>query len=424
MEASKVLFLCDASDIDIVEKSFANNPDYEPVIETTERIMEYGVRAYLERTIELITKYPKMYDGIVGTHDSSAVFASIIAEKTGNRFASVQSVINCQNKYLSRRIQRHCIPEHTPDFCLALDYLRNPSRLKTPFFIKPVRANISFAAHTVRDPDELYYYTRRESLEIARNNQYYLDALSVDPDLLDPLNILTCNSFLCEELVTGDQVTVDGYIMDGQVELFGMTGAVFLPRSNSFSHHVFPCYFEPKLNKRIKDAIQTLIPELGLNNSFFNVELRVDEASGTFAILEVNSRIAFQFVKTIESVTGYDPLHLLCEVATGRPPQYATQNESTFPLCFNYELHSLTDKWVLRTPTRSDLEELRIRFPEVQIRNLVQENAFLSDYKHNPESYRYCILDIPGHSEQDIREKHDRVVNLLNYEFAEAHEPA
>ncbi len=422
MAAARVLFLCDASDVDIVEKSFANNSEYEPIVETTERVLDYGVRAYLERTIELITKYPTMYDGIVGTHDSSAVFASIIAEKTNMRFAGVQSTINCQNKYISRRIQRRCVPEHTPDFCLALDYLRNPSRLRTPFFIKPVRGNISFAAHTIRDPDELNHYTCRESLDIARSNQYFLDALSVDPDLIDPLNVLTCNSFLCEDLIDGDQVTVDGYIVDGRVETFGMTGAVFLPETNSFSHHVFPCSFDPELTRHIEETIQKVIPQLGLNNSFFNVELRVNQATGNFFILEVNSRIAFQFAKTIESVTGYDPLHLICDVATGNPPQYRTNQGMTYPLCFNFELHSLTDRWILRTPTQSDFEELRIRFPEVHIRNLVQENAFLSDYKHNPESYRYCILDIPGNSEEEIMDKHEQVVSILNYEFAEAHE--
>jgi len=421
MAASKILFLCDASDIDIVEKSFANNTEYEPVIETSERILEYGVQAYLQRTIELMNKYPAMYDGIVGTHDSSAVFASIIAEKTDKRFASVQSMINCQNKYISRRIQRHSIPEHTPNFCLALDYLHNPSRLQTPFFIKPVRGNISFAAHTIHDPEQLNYYTCREGLDIARNNQYFLDALSLDPELLNPLNVLSCNSFLCEELVQGDQITVDGYIVDGQVELFGMTGAEFLPGSNSFSHHEFPCSFEGDISRRIRETIQELIPRLGLDNTLFNVELRLNPSTGTFFILEVNSRIAFQFAKTIESVTGYDPLHLLCDVATGRAPEPIAENKETYPLCFNFELHSVTDKWILRTPTRSDLEELQIRYPEVHIRNLVHEHARLSEFKHNPESYRYCILDIPGNSEKEIMDKYERVTSMLNYEFAETH---
>ncbi len=422
MEKAKLLFLCDASDIDIVERSLSLAQDIEPTIDTSERILEYGVCDYLERTIELMHKYPSMYDGVVGTHDSSAVFAAIIAEQTGKRFASVQAVTNCQNKYISRRIQRRCVSEHTPSFSLALDYLRDPSKLDSPFFIKPVRGNISFATHIVQHKNDLHYHVGRESLQIARNNQYFLDALSINNKYLDPLNVMTCNNFLCEELVQGNQITVDGFVAEGEVQIFGITGAVFRQECGSFSHHKFPCSFRPDLHQRIQEAISRLIPELGLNNSFFNVEMRLDEERGTFSILEVNSRIAFQFAKTIESVRGYDPLHLLCEVALGQSPSFSPTTEKTFSYCYNFELHSFTDKWILKTPTQSDLNELQIRFPEIHVRNLVHEHSMLSDYKHNPESYRYCILDIPGDSEEEIMDKYFQVKSLLNekYEFAEA----
>jgi hypothetical protein len=422
MTSKKILFLCDASDVDIVEKSFANTSTFEPTVETTERILEYGVQAYLERTIELMNKYPSMYDGVVGTHDSSAVFAAILGEKTGKRTTSVKSIINCQNKYISRRIQRRCVQNHTPDFCLALDFLRDRTALKPPFFIKPVRSNISFGTHKVNSTEELHYHICRESLDIAKNNQYFLDALSIDPCYLDPLNVQTCNSFLCEELIEGDQVTVDGFIFEGQVDIFGLTKAVFFPGSNSFSHHEFPYHFPPELQQAISDTIQTLIPALGLENSFFNVELRANEAGNRFSILEVNSRIAFQFAKTIEAVSGCDPLHLLCDLAAGQRPQITSEQVNGYQYCFNFELHSFTDKWILRTPTQSGFEELNIRFPEVRVRNLIYENSLLSDYKHNPESYRYCMLDIPGNSQHEIMDKYAQVVSLLNYEFAETPE--
>ncbi len=422
MAGKKIFFLCDENDIDILEKSLAKNGSYDPTIETTERILEHGVKSYLEGTIELMKKYPHMYDAVVGTHDSSAIFAVIIAKNTGKRFASVQSIINSQNKYISRRIQRDTIPEHTPSFCLALDYLRDPSRLETPFFIKPVRSNISFGTHTISSPEELHACIATESLEIARHNQYFLDALSVNPKYMDPFNIQTCNAFLCEDLIQGSQVTVDGFVHDGQVEFIGMTKASYYSGSNSFSHHEFPYRFNPGLEQAIHQALKKLIPALGLNNSFFNMELRADEDRNTFAIIEVNSRIAFQFAKTIESVTGFDPLHLLCDVAVGREPQYEKMTKKTFTSCWNFELHSFSDQKILKTPTQSGFQELHIRFPEVHIRNLIQENTQLSDYKHNPESFRYCMLDIPGNSRAEIMDKYSQVVSLLGYEFAEGGE--
>ena len=76
-EAKKILFLCDTSDIDIVEKSFADVDKYSLTIETSEKIFDYGITAYLEHTADLINRRPELYDGVVGTHDSSAVFAEI-----------------------------------------------------------------------------------------------------------------------------------------------------------------------------------------------------------------------------------------------------------------------------------------------------------------------------------------------------------
>lgn len=420
MTPKKILYLCDASDIDIVEKSFAEHSGYTLTIETTERILEYGVRDYLLLTIELMKKYPEMYDGVVGTHDSSSVFAAIICDQTGLRFASVESIINCQNKYLSRRIQQKHTPQHTPQFCLALDLLNTPDLLSFPFFSKPVRANISFGSHIINSTQELEEIIGLESLDIARQNEYFLEALSLVPKYHEGLNLKTCNKILCEELIPGEQITVDGFILNGQVEIFGMTRAVFYTGTHIFNRHEFPYTFDSSLDEKITSAVRTLIPALKLNNSFFNVELRADPTNQRFSFIEVNSRIAFQFAKTIETVTGFDPLDLLLKVATGVKPDFKSGDRSdTYRYCFNFELHSFTDKKILKTPTQSGYEELRILYPDVQIRNLIQEGHKLSDYKHNPQSYRYCFLDIPGNSPEEILVAYDRIVELLGYEFQE-----
>jgi len=416
----KILFLCDASDIDMVEQSFAHQDKYDLTIETAEKILQFGVRPYLEQTIERIRNNPEMYDGIVGTHDSSAVFAAIIAQETGHRFAPVNAVINTQNKYLFRRIQRDVIPESTPAYALALDYLRDPSRLSFPFFIKPARANISFGSHRVEQAGELEYYIARESIDIARFNQYYLNALAIDPAYHNALNVATCNDFLCEELISGTQVTMDGYVFEGEVTFFGITRAVYHPDTNSFFYHAFPHRFEPDLQDKIETALKKLIPALGIDNSFFNVELRADEEKQKFGIIEVNSRIAFQFAKTIESVTGTDPLHMLCDVATGQRPEPVKTRRMTHSACYNFELHLFHDARILETPTQSAFAEIRMKYPEVNIRNLIHENAHLSDFKHNPESYRYAVVDVPGDSHQQIMEKYHQVVSMLGYRFSKA----
>ena len=418
-----ILFLCDASDIDVVEQSFADNEAYELTVETSEKILQFGVRSYLDQTIERIRNNPDMYDGIVGTHDSSAVFAAIIAEATGHRFAPVNAIINCQNKFMCRRIQKAVIPEHTPGYAIALDYLREPSRLATPFFIKPVRANISFGTHTIEDSRELEYYIASESSDIARFNRYYTDALFTSANYYTAMNVATCNSFLCEELIEGTQVTVDGYVFEEDVCFFGFTRAYYHPNTNSFHYHEFPHRFSAALREKIETALTRLMPALGIDNSFFNVELRADEAGESFKIIEVNCRIAFQFAKTIEPVTGMDPLHMLCDVATGTRPEKRKSNQKTYARCYNFELHHFSDALILETPTQSAYAEIRMKYPEIHVRNLVHENASLSDFKHNPQSYRYGVIDVPGDSHGEIMDKYNDVVSMLGYKFSDRLEP-
>ena len=416
-EKKKILFLCDASDIEIIGESFVDHPDYELTIESFEKILRFGVLDYLQETIERIKSNPGLYDGIVGTHDSSAVIAAIIAQETGKRFAPVEAIINCQNKYLSRDIQKRVLPEATPNFAIALDYLRNTAQISLPFFIKPARSNISFGTHKVHSQKNLEDYITRESIDITRFNQYYLDALSRRPSYHNALNIATCNSFLCEDFIHGIQVTLDGFIYENEITFFGITKAHYHPDTNSFFYHSFPYSFPPELNKKIEEGLSRLIPALGINNSFFNVELRADEENNTFKIVEINSRIAFQFAKTIEAVMGFDPLHLQCDVAIGKKPDLSPVRKKCFKYCYNFELHHFSDAKILQTPTQIAYDELHLKYPEVYVRNLVHEGLNLSDFKHNPDSYRYCIIDIPGDDHAQIMQKYEEVTAILGYKL-------
>jgi hypothetical protein len=270
----------------------------------------------------------------------------------------------------------------------------------------------------VESQKDLENFITLDCIDIARYNQCYLNALSRRSSYYNALNIATCNIFLCEELIEGVQVTVDGFVFKGHVKFFGITKANYHSNSNIFFYHSFPYTFSPELSKKIEQGLSRLIPGLGLENGFFNVELRANEKDNTYKIIEVNSRIAFQFAKTIQAVKGFDPLHLQCDLAVGKYPDLSSTSQRCFRYCYNFELHSFEDARIAQTPTQSAYAELRLKYPEVYIRNLVHEGANLSDFKHNPDSYRYCVLDIPGDSHTEIMDKYEDVVSRLGYKFS------
>jgi len=98
---------------------------------------------------------------------------------------------------------------------------------------------------------------------------------------------------------------------------------------------------------------------------------------------------------------------------------HGASTSKRFNFCYNFELHHFADARVLETPTRSAFEEIRMKYPEVYIRNLVHENASLSGFKHNPQSFRYGVVDVPGNSHDEIMTKYYDVVDMLGYKFVD-----
>ncbi|MCF8012250.1 MAG: ATP-grasp domain-containing protein [Clostridiales bacterium] len=419
MKQKNILVLCDQSDVYVIKNSFKDNHNYNITIDTTENILSTGAKKYLQDTIRLIKENPYMFDGITGTHDSSAVFASIICQETGKIFTPVEGVISCQNKYISRMIQKECVPENTPDFYLEEEYLQGTCDI-FPVFVKPVHSNVSFSSHHVNSLKELQALIHKNSQLLSSYNQYFIDSLAVSSEPSNSLNLKTCNRFICEGIVSGDQVTVDGFIFDNNITIYGITMAVFFEGSISFSHHEFPYELSPKMENKLHHLLNKLIPALALNNTFFNVELRIDKEEGQIYIIEVNSRIAFQFSKTIEAVRGFNSLHCLCDIAAGKNPALKVNSKKTnFKYCYNFELRTFNDKKIIKTPVQADIDRINTFYPEIEIRNLIDNDTQLSDYKQNPESFRYCIIDIPGNSQKEIMDKFEQVKSMLDYQFAD-----
>ncbi len=417
----KILFICDENEIPIIDDSNQEAEDYIVELETSDDILLRGVRNYLDEMVTLIKDKPDRYDGIVGTRDMTSVFSNIICEKTGKPGTSVESMINCQNKYISRRIQKDHLSEYTPKFWLDSNFLRE-FPMEPPFFVKPVRANVSYLSQWTHSYNELRELIKDYTVELAQYNQYFLDAIFVTSHMENQLNLETCNKFLCEEIMEGTQVTVNGYVYGGEPYNYGIVKAAFHDDGISFSHHEFPYDISPQLEEKINQISSELVRALGLNNTFYNVELRVDEETEKIYIVEVNSRAAFQFAKMIESVTGINMIEWLCDLSVGKEPREISEErkKQTYKYCYNFELRKFSDHEIVRTPMATNLEGLNRQYPEVAIKNLVYANTKLSDYKQNPNSFRYSILDVPGNSREEIMKKYEIIVDNLGYEFEEA----
>ena len=165
-------------------------------------------------------------DGVVGTKDQSALLAALLAERRGLPGPSPESLVRLQHKPTARFVQQLAAPEATPRFAL----LDGRVPFDVPFFVKPVVGRLSQNVFRIDDPRELV-----DLHEIDRYTARYAEIAALAG--ADPAH---AHGFLAEELLSGDEVTLEGYVHGGEVTTIGVTDSLKYEGTLSFESFVYP----------------------------------------------------------------------------------------------------------------------------------------------------------------------------------------
>jgi biotin carboxylase len=306
-------------------------------------------------------------DGVVATKDRSAVLAALIAERRGLPGPSPRSLIACQFKPTARSLERATIPFATPRFAL----LDGRPPFGPPFFVKPVVGRLSQRARRIDDTAEI------EGLEEMDD---YMSGYARIAELAG-LNPEAVRGFLAEELLTGDEVTLEGYVHRGEMTTIGVTDSVKYPGTNSFERFEYPSALPPERQAELSHTVSRVLPALGLDDSFFNVEFFIPEDAGPARIIEVNARISSQFWPLVQAVDGRSTYESLFDLACGDDPGWQTGPPRA--VAISYCVRVFEDARVLAVPDPEDGLEL-----------LVRPGPLLSHQGRNDtHSFRLCIFD-------------------------------
>lgn len=361
-------------------------------------------------------------DGIlssaVGTSDFPSALAAYINQLAGLD-NSVLAVLFVQNKYLSRQVQKRVIPEATPDFALAHDVLANHSLMSFPLFAKPTVSSISYGAGKVNSLVELECLIDDNSQGLVRFNSFYGELLSLVSTSFPDID--TYNKFMCEEIIPdGDQITVDGYVLHGNVVVLGATKSIFYEDIPSFKQFDYPYVCSQSVQAKINQVVDQLVKGLELNNMSFNIEMVVHSKEKRVTIVELNPRLSIQFAYLYEKVFGLSTIEIACLVTAGKTPK-PSQVKKCYPCCSSLVLRCFKNQRVVKLPSNDEIERIRQQEGEFEIYFLVREGQNLSDIKQDNYSFRYGFIDIPGESFPEINQKFDRIreklkINLVDSE--------
>jgi ATP-grasp domain len=330
-------------------------------------------------------------DGVIGTKDQSALLAAIVAARRGLPGPTTAALLACQHKPTSRVRQREAAPEAVPDFAV----LDDGPPFEPPFFVKPVVGRLSQNAYRIDDLSDL-----ADLHEIDGYTTRYARIASLAG--ADPAS---AHGFLAEELLVGDEVTLEGYVSGGKVTTIGITDSVKYPGTLSFERFEYPSRLSEACQEEMSDVAARVLPALGFDGGFFNVEFFIPE-QGPAQIIEVNGRIASQFAPLVQGLHGRSTYDALFELACGDDPLWKTGLPEGYAI--SYVIREFQDAFVEEVPE-----------PEEDLEILVRPGLFLSEQGLNDaQSYRLAILYGFGETREEALESCRARAESLNFQLA------
>jgi len=366
----------------------------------------------------IIRKYQKAdIHGIIGSSDYPAcILSSLLTQRYGIPGATIEHIIGIQHKYYSRLDQNKYVPEVTPQFYLWEEKKRNflENRILFPCFIKPVRASLSINACIIHSFEEL-----QKKIPHLFISEEYLSFFNDTMKMHTPFSINAC-SLIIEELLSGLQCTVEGFVQNNTVSFLGITDSIMYPGTNSFQSFIYPSSLSSEVQKRIFYFSKKIISEIGLNNCMFNIEFIYNPDTDRLSIIEINPRIASQFACLYEKVDGTNGYEVALDVACGKQPMFK-KGKGSFNIAASYVFRVFENKKVRSLPSKKNREKILALFPDASIELYGQPNKYLAEQPQDFESYRYAIINLGAQSIQDLNERIKMCKKLLKFSFLRMH---
>lgn len=266
--------------------------------------------AYLDRCREVMKS--EKVSAVVSTHDLGDLIAAVLADEAGLPGPSPEAVFLCLHKLYGRRAEVdpiRCQPLRLDEPLPGLTY---PAYLKAPWLKLGL---LGFKLGSDAETRAAMDLARRELPAWTR--QYYpLFARAVD---LTKYPLATTDMMLIEEFIDGRQVTVEGWSLGGEIQIWAMTDTNTFAGTRVIDNFSTPSRVDGEMAQTLRAKTIETIRAFGFNNGFFNIEFWL--TNDGVKLTEVNGRSAACFGGIYELGLGANIFAAVADVASGQAPR-------------------------------------------------------------------------------------------------------
>ena len=361
--------------------------------------LDFDAVEFADKTIaELDGQY---LDGIVISDDPAALVGAYVAEHLGLPAPSPRSIFICQDKLRMRRLQRHAIPEATVP---ALLYTGDPAaRVPLPSFARPDRGYLSCHAALVSTMEELQdlYQQALPFFEVPVHSYNQFARFYGEPEIPP-------NAMILEPMLTGEQVTVEGYVSHGIPHILGVVDSIMVPGTLSFDYFLLPSRLPESVQARMGNIASRVMLAAGFDSSLFNVEMFWHPDTDGITVIEVNPRMSPPFASLLDNVLGVNSFDIALDLAAGRRPAFSGLGKYT--VAASYCVRGWGISRVTSVPGPDQIARLYREVPDSRLRVLCEEGDLCAESQQDRWSYRFAQLNVPARSHAEL----DRLSQLAN----------
>jgi len=386
----------------------------------------FDLEALLEKARDVLRAFDGTIDAIVGYWDFPTILMMpILRREFGLRGPTLESVLRCEHKYWARLLQAEVVPDEVPGFCAVDPFASDAAdriELDYPFWIKPVKGHSSILAHRIgnrRDLDHVLDETRRNIYRFAEP----MNVIMGYADLPDEIRAIDGRHCIAEEVISlGRQCTLEGYVFEGDIEVYGMVDSIRGANRSSLERYEYPSALPPSTQARMIASAKRVIARAGLDDTPFNMEFFFHESRDAISLLEVNARISKSHSPLFDKVEGVPHKEVMLDVALGRKPDYpARRGAFRFAAKFMPRLYGRHDGWrASNVPDPARVGDIEAQFPGSDIQLHISEGQRLGDMHHqDPYSYELAAVFMGAQSRRALRRDFAALWEAVGLQFEE-----
>ena len=380
---------------------------------------QYRLIDMLELAEDELKKFDGSIDAIVGYTDFPvSTIVPILCKRFDVPGPTIESVIKCEHKYWSRLEQKKVIPEHIPAF-IKFDPFDDKALeqipFEYPFWVKPVKSTgsqLGFRINNKRDFNRAIKVLR-ENIGLFKPFDQLLDMIQLPPEVAN-VNSSHC---VAEQIISGQQCTLEGYVFNGQVHTYGIIDSIREPNRTTFARYQYPSGLPKRVQDEMSRISEKVMHQVGFDNSPFNLEFFWNKKKDKIWFLEINTRIPQSHSDLFHKVDGISNHQIMIDVALGRDPWFP-KRQGKFPVAGKFFLREYHDKLITGIPTKEDLDTLAHKIPGILVDIQGKAGMKLSEIpEQDSYSYATAFIYLGAKNQKELLEKFRQCRELLKFQF-------